>query len=130
MLRPRVDIGEGRYRVEIAATPEARAQGLSGRLRLAPNQGMIFHFPDDGKQCMWMKDMHFPLDIIWLNSVNWVVHIEENVTPETYPKQFCAPEANAHYVLELPAGQVAAKDIRVGKPAQLCNVTFRSCYYY
>lgn len=131
MARPRVDIGydKARYRVEVADTREERTLGLSGRLRLAPNQAMLFRFEESGTHCMWMKDMNFPIDVLWLNEETGIVHIEENVVPETFPKQFCSPNPS-YYVMELAAGQVAAKGLKQGDSVDICNVSFRSCYYY
>jgi len=42
--------------------------------------------------------------MVWLNSDKQVVHIEENVAPETYPELFC-PDEPAQYVLEVEAGR-------------------------
>src|SRR3989338_4766663 len=52
--------------VELAQTPEARKQGLSGRQNLCETCGMLFIFPENNRYTFWMKEMNFPLDIIWL----------------------------------------------------------------
>lgn len=89
--------------VEVAATEESRMQGLSGRSSLRRGDGMIFVFHEPGHWGMWMKDMLFSIDIIWLDRVGKVVAVEKNVAPHTYPKIFESP-VGAWYVLELPAG--------------------------
>ena len=99
--------------VEIAATPQERAQGLSGRTTLGPGQGMLFIFQEDGAWRFWMKDMHFPIDIIWIDNNGFVVAAHTNVSPSTYPQTF-EPSRVARYVLEVPAGFMAQHHISIG----------------
>lgn len=90
--------------LEKVDTPEDLTRGLSGRLSLPQNHGMLFVFPDDNEHCFWMKDMKFSLDIIWLNEQKQIVDIAHNVSPETYPNSFCST-APARYVLEVNGGK-------------------------
>jgi Uncharacterized conserved protein len=101
------------YSLEVARTAKAQAKGLSGRKTMAKDQGMLFAFPREGRQCFWMKDMHFPLDIIWLDQEQKVVSFERNVSPDSYPEKYCG-EGDAMYVIELDAGQAARADMRIG----------------
>ena len=43
------------------------------------DQGMIFVFDGEERRSMWMLNMQFALDIIWLDSEGNIVHIEKNV---------------------------------------------------
>ena len=43
-------------------------QGLSGRASLPTDHGMLFVFSKSDIYEFWMKDMKFPLDIIWINT--------------------------------------------------------------
>lgn len=113
-----VSIGGQAVRVDIADTPALREKGLSGRVALAAGEGMLFVFPEEGLHSFWMKDMHFPIDIIWLDVSGKVVHIAPNVPPESYPTTFL-PENPARFVLEVPAGFAAAHSIGVGSRAVL-----------
>lgn len=88
----------------VVDTPETRAKGLSGRKSLAANEGMLFIFPDDGIYGFWMKDMLFPIDIVWISADKRVVHVDSDVSPITYPRVF-EPPLPVRYVLELPAGK-------------------------
>jgi len=108
-----VQVGGRRYDLQIAATPSARTAGLSGRHSLAADQGMLFAFTKPAIQCMWMKDMYMALDMLWLDHDEQVVHLETNVSPDSYPKKFCSPQPT-QYVIELPAGQVAQASIADG----------------
>jgi len=92
------------YRLKIANTPAQRAEGLGARTSMAAHDGMLFDYNAPVKSCFWMKDMLFPLDIIWLDSNRKVVHVQPDLSPKTYPNTYCTPVA-AQYVVELNAGQ-------------------------
>ncbi len=91
--------------VEIADTEQEKARGLSFRKDLEKNTGMLFIFDEGTSPYMWMKDMEFALDFIWMNSGGVVVDIDENITPNTYPQTVSAPVATP-FVLEVSAGVV------------------------
>ncbi len=102
----------GPYYLRAAVSDPARERGLSDRRQLAHNEGMLFTYPTPGQLCFWMKDMYFAVDIIWLDSTKTIVHIEPDVSPASYPRQFCA---EGQYVIELRAGQAAAGGIHIGQ---------------
>lgn len=108
-----IHIGETTIYVEAATTKLARERGLSGRDGLAPNTGMLFVFDTDGMWGIWMKDMKFGIDMLWLAEDGTVVTVKPSVSPDSYPESFY-PTSPARYVLELPAGFAAAHDIGVG----------------
>jgi uncharacterized membrane protein (UPF0127 family) len=108
-----LSIGDVLLQAEVADTDGSRHRGLSGRPGLAQGEGMFFVFPSAGYWGMWMKDMRFAIDILWVDSGGTNVHIESNVSPATYPQVF-EPPAPARYVLELPAGFAAARGIAEG----------------
>src|SRR5882672_5260542 len=49
-----------------ADTDALRTLGLSGHSPLAADEGMLFIFPAPGEYGFWMKDMLFPLDLVWI----------------------------------------------------------------
>ena len=102
------------YHMLVAATEEEQHRGLGDRDSLARNEGMLFVFEEPAVQCFWMKDMHFALDIIWLDAQKKVVYIEKNVSPDTFPKSYC-PAEPAEYVIELNAGEVTRNHLAVGQ---------------
>jgi len=108
-----VTVGDTSIYVETVDTEAAREQGLSGRANLAPNSGMLFVFDTDGTWGIWMKDMQFSIDIVWLAADGTVITVVPNATPQSYPKAFY-PSAPARYVIELPAGFTADHAIGVG----------------
>lgn len=100
--------------VAIVDTDALREQGLSGAAGLGTAEGMLFLFEYPGRMAFWMKDMRFPIDIIWIGSDWKVADITRNLSPETYPKTF-SPTADAQYVLEVNAGFAAAQNIQIGQ---------------
>lgn len=103
---------------EIADTAEKRAQGLSVRESLPTGSGMWFVFSEEGRHGFWMKDMHFAIDIIWLNERLQIVDTWRNASPDSYPK-IVVPKVPAKYVLEVPAGFVARHDLAEGDTAEV-----------
>jgi len=99
--------------VSIADTAEERRQGLSGVRSLADNEGKLFIFDEVGYYGIWMKDMLFPIDILWIDEQFKIVHIEQNVRPESYPASYNSPTP-ARFVLELNAFFVDTFKIQMG----------------
>ncbi len=93
---------KGALQVEVVDTKSSRALGLSGRSKLQDDEGMLFIFDNPGKYGFWMKDMNFPLDIVWVDQNGVVVWIERNLSPDTYPQAYMN-KADAKYVLEINA---------------------------
>lgn len=99
--------------VEVADTDAKRTRGLSGHAPLKDGEGMIFIFDTAGKYSFWMKDMLFPIDIIWIGEDFSVVDITENAEPNSYPNLF-TPREEALYVLEVNAGFSNEKGLKIG----------------
>jgi uncharacterized membrane protein (UPF0127 family) len=109
--------GSGRtLEVECAVSESVRALGLSGRPSLPAGRGMFFIFPTVSRQTMWMPDMNFPLDIVWLNENMEVIHINYGAQPcETRDRcPLLSSEGYVKYAIELAAGQAEGLGIRVG----------------
>lgn len=101
--------------VAAAATPAQQEQGLSNTAPLLPDQGMLFLFPTPAVVPFWMKDMHYPLDIIWIDADKRVVDVTADLSPSTYPQSF-PPKAPAQYVLEVSAGFAQTHGVVIGTP--------------
>lgn len=108
-----LEINGATIEAEVATTDEEKIQGLSGREMLGFDQGMLFAFDVPDFQQIWMKDMKFSIDILWLDEDMRVIYVEQGIAPETYPKIF-APPTKAYYVLELEAGFVEKNGIKIG----------------
>ncbi len=106
-------VGQTTITAEVVDTEPLREQGLSGRDALAQDSGMLFVFDRPDVWGIWMKDMRFSLDIVWLNEAGKVITLKQNVAPDTYPEAFY-PASPALYVVELPAGWAAARGVAEG----------------
>lgn len=108
----------GLVRAEIVDTDATRMLGLSGRSSLENGSGMLFKFDVPQKVYIWMKDMHFSIDVIWLNRSKIVTFIERDFSPETYtkkpPRSICSKKPDTMYVLEVPAGDAGRLGIKKG----------------
>ena len=108
-----VVLGGKTFLMETATTPAEQERGLSGHAPLSDNSGMLFIFDKPDNYGFWMKDMLFPLDIIWISSDFHIVHIEKNLSAQTYPTIYY-PNAPAEYVLEISAGESDKNNIKIG----------------
>ena len=108
-----------RYSTQIMQTPEELQQGLSGTKSLPQGNAMLFVFPSDDKWGIWMKDMNYPIDIVWLDNKRLVVYMVKNAKPSSYPDTTFRPDKNTRYVIELPSGTIEQTDIQIGDPAGL-----------
>ena len=107
-----IQVGSYSVITERADTVQSRQTGLSGRECIPEKTGMLFVFERAELHGIWMKDMNFPIDILWLDSAKKIIHIEENVDPNTYPKVFYPPTP-ASYVLEMSSGTVKNTELKL-----------------
>lgn len=104
--------------VELAQLPSELERGLQYRESLAKNAGMLFIFSDNVEAAFWMKNTLIPLDMIWIDQDQKIVHVEKNAAPclqaecPTYGGQ-----KTARYVLEVNAGFADANNLNVGDRA-------------
>jgi uncharacterized protein len=106
-------IGDTRLLVEVVDTQKERIQGLSGREGLEKNNGMLFVFDNEDSHGIWMKDMNFAIDILWIDSDFNIVNIKKYANPESYPEIFL-PQTPNKYVLEVNVGFLEKNDIKIG----------------
>ncbi|MEK7462211.1 MAG: DUF192 domain-containing protein [Patescibacteria group bacterium] len=108
-----VVIGSTTVQASVADSIPERIKGLSDTPYLPEGVVKLFAFGAEGEHGIWMKDMNYSIDIIWVAKSGIIVHLEENVAPETYPQSFSSPKP-AWYVVEATAGFVAANGIALG----------------
>ncbi len=112
--KPMVTIDNHRFNVEIAKTLTQKEKGLGDRNYLALNSGMLFPFPTSGEYGFWMKDMKFPLDIIYINN-NKIVSIYTLSKPQNNINlRVVYPTTPANNVLEINAGLAKNYNFKVG----------------
>ena len=94
------------FTVECVVSPHALQRGLSGRKSLESGTGMLFIFSTLAKQTMWMPDMNFPLDVVWLDETLSVAHISYGLQPCS-SRSNCPPASSLYevkYAIEMPEG--------------------------
>lgn len=110
-------INNHQFEIEYARTNAEIEHGLSGRTSLDQNRGMIFLFSQKALYRFWMKDMHFPLDMIWIDN-DIIVDISANVptpqNPDLSQLPTYSPRQPADKVLEINAGLAQKYSFQIG----------------
>lgn len=94
--------------LKVAATPQSQAKGYM-EIEDSPldNMGMLFVYDEDQPLSFWMKNVKFPLDIIFFDSeMNYINHetmdsahdADDHQVPQYHSKK------PARFAVELPAG--------------------------
>lgn len=108
-----VQIAEDKLNLYVADNICKKTTGLSGKAELKADEGMLFLFDKAGNYGFWMKDMNFPIDIVWLGEDFTVLGVEKDLKPSTFPSIF-GQNYTSKYVLELPSGISEKDNIKVG----------------
>ena len=107
---------EKTLKVETVVSEPAVRQGLSFRKSLAKGTGMFFVFSTLDYHTMWMPDMNFSLDVIWLDENLEVSHISYGLQP--CPTRLICPSTGsvkmAKYAIEVNEGDATALGFAVG----------------
>lgn len=115
--RKEVEIRGVQISVDVRDTAVGRAEGLSGKKSLDEDSGMLFIFNSPGEYGFWMRDMNFPIDIIWIMDGK-IAGISENLKPEPEKSILTLtvhkPPKPVDTVLEVPAGTSARHGWAVG----------------
>ncbi len=109
----KIILNEKEFIVSVADTQAKQTKGLSFKKRMKESRGMLFVFDEMKQNNFWMKDMYFPLDIIFFDENKKVVYVVSNVTPESYPETF-GGEVLSKYVLEINASLAEKYNIKIG----------------
>lgn len=107
-----IDFGLVEVKAELAQTTLEKIKGLSNRNNLEHDTGMLFVYKDYNQPGFCMRDMNFPIDIIWIKD-NKIIDFEQNL-PLDNCKQVYFPPSEINYVLEVNSGFVAKNSIKVG----------------
>lgn len=109
-----ITIGKKKMTAFLADTPRKMTVGLMFRKSIKQNECMLFIFPSDGPHPIWMRNMKFPLDIVWLDSKRRVVDFVESAKPSSgFDFSGYRSKEPSRYVLELNAGFVRKNRIKI-----------------
>jgi uncharacterized protein len=106
---------------DIPTARELMAKGLAVKNELREDESMLFVFEEPSRHSFWMKDMRFPIDILWIDSNGRVVHIEQNLQPCPLVL-VCpgyAPALDSQYVLETVSGFSQRHNIGLGTEVKI-----------
>jgi uncharacterized membrane protein (UPF0127 family) len=113
------------FAVEVAADPQSRQRGLSGRTAIADNGGMLFVLPEPAPMAMVMRDCPNAIDVAFIDSMGRVIAIHE-MPPESprrggetsfgYERRLPAYASGApvSFALETRGGRLAELELAVG----------------
>ena len=105
-------------KLEIAQSPSAITRGLSGRKKMEEDEGMLFIMPNVETQTFWMKEMQFPLDIVFLREGR-VVDLVTLQKPSLISIPTHQSKEMADMVLELNAGRATELKLEEGTKTTL-----------
>ncbi len=94
----------------LADTPALQQKGLSDRSNPI---AMLFVQKEKSIPKYWMKDMRFPIDLIWIDDQT-IVGILENLPPENPAMTLYSANIPIDRVLEVPAGFIKLHTLKVG----------------
>ena len=113
---PFVEARGARIYVEIADTPEERAEGLMFRSSLPADRGMLFVFPEPQPLAFWMKNTAIPLSIAYIARDGTILEIHDM---EPYSLESVASRQPALYALEVNQGTFERLGIEPGDRLRL-----------
>lgn len=113
-------IGNTKIPVEIADTEEKQIKGLSTRVSLDPNSGMFFVYSNASVRSIWMKDMNFGIDVIWIRD-GIVVKINTDVSPQGLGQPIVSSEESVDSFLEVNTGFVRDNQLKIGDSVTLLS---------
>lgn len=120
---PKETIGNHSFNVKVAKTPKEKEIGLSETKSLSDDEGMVFPFDHSDYYAFWMKNMDFPIDIIYIQNGK-VVDIFPSVNPPTDSSNppVYQPKSPADTVLEIKAGLSSKYGFKIGDDAKSSNL--------
>ena len=119
---PKVVINNHTFSVTVAKTDKEKQIGLSETKKLDKNQGMLFVFDQPDYYSFWMKNMKFPIDIIYINGdkVTTVINSAEPVSNGQLP--IYQPKEKSDKVIEINAGLSKTYNIKNGSQVTIQNL--------
>lgn len=107
-------LNETEIKIRIAQTPDRQIKGLSGQAGLAEDEGLLFVYPEKQIRGIWMKEMKFDIDIIWLDDYR-VIGFEENAPFILGTSKIYYSPKPVSQILEVGAGFVKKNQIEIGQ---------------
>ncbi len=108
------------FKVDVADSALKQMLGLMYRENIKDAGGMLFIFRKSRKYGIWMHNMRFPIDILWLDDKHRIVDIVEKANPcvSLINCRTHYPDKNSKFVIELKSGMVKKLHVRIGDIAE------------
>jgi len=121
-----IKIGSLELKAYLACTEKEQEKGLGDRSSISNSDAMLFVFSEPSSRTFWMKDMLFPIDLLWLDSSGRVVGFENNMPPPTTSnldelRSYPSPGA-VSYVLEGNASLIEMSGVSKGSLVVFSNL--------
>ena len=105
-----------KFRLHAPQTERDHEIGLAAFDVIAPDEGMIFRGMPVGRQSIWMKNMKFDIDVLWVNKDNQIIHIVQGMSKSDQTTKYHNPDTTpSAYVIELPNDTCNKYGITVGQ---------------
>ena len=117
-------VNNAKFNVSLAKTDTEKQIGLSNTKTLAQNKGMLFVFDKPAYYAFWMKEMKFPIDIIFIRG-DKVTTVFSNVLPPSSTNghlPLYQPRDASEKVLEVNAGMAEKYNIHEGSTVDINNL--------
>ncbi len=111
-----VTIENKTFLLDVARTDNEKEIGLAKYNKLPEDTAMLFIFQSSDYYSFWMKNMKFPIDIIYIQD-NKIVDIFKNVPyPKTKDEKLTiyTPKSKANFVLETNANLSTKYNFKIG----------------
>lgn len=117
LIRPTINLqlGDGIFRATVAETQVDRTIVFSGSK--TSNNALLKVFPQESRWNIVIRDINNAIDIVWLDKDKKVVFIIKNASSDTIQTDEFEPMVVSQYIVELPAGTVESKAIKIGSQA-------------
>ncbi len=100
------------FSISIAQTQEQQKKGLMFVEEMPQDEGMIFLYPTPSITKFWMKNTLIPLDMLFFDNNNQLVHIEYSATPHDETPR--GPDSPICSVVEINGGLADKMNIATG----------------
>ncbi|MEK9175822.1 MAG: DUF192 domain-containing protein [Patescibacteria group bacterium] len=119
-----VSVGNQTFKVKVAATDQQKQIGLSETKSLKQNQGMLFVFDNPDYYRFWMKNMNFPIDIIYIREEKVITVISNAKVQANLNDDLIiySPKEKSDKVLEINAGLANKYAIKEGSVVKIQNL--------
>ncbi len=115
----------------MADTTFKRIIGLMYRDKMEQEECMLFVFGTESKYGIWMHNMLFNIDIVWVDRHMRIVDLKKNLVPCKYILgcKTYKPKHKSKFVVEFNSGTADRCKIRVGNTLKLVKDTTTSNFY-